>query len=76
MRDQRARLFAQHGRPARGHQPHERVLRQIGRVAAVAQLAMEPALQPAVVMAIKLLDHGERKGVGRLQDAQQSTECE
>ncbi|MNJ77036.1 hypothetical protein D3C77_744470 [compost metagenome] len=64
MRDQGARLFSQHGRAARGHQPQERVLRQIGRVAAVAQLAMEPALQPAMVMAIKLLDGGEGKRVG------------
>jgi hypothetical protein len=50
--------FAHIGGLALGKHPHEGVLRQVGGVEGIAQLAPQPRLQPAVVVAVQNIDAG------------------
>ena len=55
VREQRARLAA----PLcalRGHDAHEGVVRQVGRVERIAEPAAQPRLQPAVVVDVQAFD--------------------
>ncbi|MNL37719.1 hypothetical protein D3C87_1598790 [compost metagenome] len=74
MGDQGARLLAQHRALAAGHQAHEGVLCQVGRIAGVADLAAQPSPQPAVMVAVQGFDRGEGERVGRGQDARKSNQ--
>ncbi|MNT13341.1 hypothetical protein D3C72_1483080 [compost metagenome] len=48
--------FVASGRAAPREDAQIRVVRQVGRIEGVAQLAAQPALQPAVVVAVEHFD--------------------
>ena len=58
----RARLANRHRLAVQ--QPHEHILRQIGGIACVAELAPQPPLQPAMVVVVKRVNMRMGGGFG------------
>ncbi|MNW03208.1 hypothetical protein D3C71_1991130 [compost metagenome] len=56
MGQQRPRLLAHGGAARRHHEPQEGVMRQIGRIAGIAEAPPQPGQQPGVVIVVQRFD--------------------
>jgi hypothetical protein len=56
MGEQRPWFGAQVAAGLAGQQAHKGVVGQVGGIAGVAQLAVQPAVQPSMVFAVQVLD--------------------